>query len=100
MICYQWGNQHISLAAEECPTAARKGSFRWPSNRTASIFSFNARANLPQAIDQIRDEDLDRLVELNLTSCMALTRALVPGMGERRCTRSRGSIRLGEDDSL
>ena len=40
----------------------------------------NAGTNVPQAIDQIRDEDWDRLVELNLTSCMALTRALAPGM--------------------
>ena len=47
----------------------------------------NAGANLPQAIDQIRDEDWDRLVELNLTSCMALTRALAPGMKERRWGR-------------
>jgi len=47
----------------------------------------NAGANLPQAIDQIRDEDWDRLVELNLTSCMALTRALVPGMKQRRWGR-------------
>ena len=47
----------------------------------------NAGANVPQAIDQIRDEDWDRLVELNLTSCMALTRALTPGMKERRWGR-------------
>ena len=37
-----------------------------------SVFSFNAGANLPRAIDQIRDVDWDRLVELTLTSCMAL----------------------------
>ena len=47
----------------------------------------NAGANVPQPIDQIRDEDWDRLVELNLSSCMALTRALVPGMKERRWGR-------------
>ena len=47
----------------------------------------NAGANVPQVIDQIRDEDWDRLVELNLTSCMALTRAIVPGMKERRWGR-------------
>ena len=47
----------------------------------------NAGFNMPQAIDQIRDKDWDRLVELNLTSCMALTRALVPGMKERRWGR-------------
>jgi NAD(P)-dependent dehydrogenase (short-subunit alcohol dehydrogenase family) len=47
----------------------------------------NAGFNVPQPIDQIRDEDWDRLVELNLTSCMALTRALVPGMKQRRWGR-------------
>ena len=47
----------------------------------------NAGANLPQPIDEIRDDDWDRLVELNLTSCMALTRALTPGMKKRRWGR-------------
>ncbi len=47
----------------------------------------NAGANLPQAIDSIRDEDWDRLVELNLTSCMALSRAIAPGMKKRRWGR-------------
>jgi NAD(P)-dependent dehydrogenase (short-subunit alcohol dehydrogenase family) len=47
----------------------------------------NAGSNLPQPIDQIRDEDWDRLLELNLSSCMALTRALVPFMKERRWGR-------------
>ena len=47
----------------------------------------NAGFNVPQPIDQILDEDWDRLVELNLTSCMVLTRALVPGMKERRWGR-------------
>jgi gluconate 5-dehydrogenase len=47
----------------------------------------NAGSNLPQPIDQIRDEDWDRLVELNLSSCMALCRALVPFMKERRWGR-------------
>lgn len=47
----------------------------------------NAGSNVPQPIDAIRDEDWDRIVELNLTSCMALTRALVPGMKERKWGR-------------
>src|SRR5262249_24436041 len=47
----------------------------------------NAGTNNPQQIDQIRDEDWDSLVELNLSSCMALTRALVPQMKERRWGR-------------
>lgn len=47
----------------------------------------NAGANIPQTIDTIRDEDWSYLVELNLTSCMALARALAPGMMERRWGR-------------
>lgn len=47
----------------------------------------NAGSNTPQAIDQITDEAWDRIVELNLSSCMALTRALVPQMKQRRWGR-------------
>ena len=47
----------------------------------------NAGSNTPQPIDEIIDEDWDRVVELNLTSCMRLTRAVVPGMKERKWGR-------------
>ena len=47
----------------------------------------NAGSNQPQAIDEITDEAWDRIVELDLTSCMALTRYLVPGMKERKWGR-------------
>ncbi|HUT09428.1 MAG TPA: SDR family NAD(P)-dependent oxidoreductase [Thermoguttaceae bacterium] len=47
----------------------------------------NAGTNVPQPIDEIDDETWDHLLELNLTSCMALTRALVPGMKQRRWGR-------------
>src|SRR6187402_3455250 len=47
----------------------------------------NAGSNTPQAIDEITDEAWDRIVELDLTSCMALTRALVPGMKQRKWGR-------------
>ncbi len=43
----------------------------------------NAGINNPQAIDEITDEVWDRNVEVDLTSCMAMTRYLVPGMKER-----------------
>jgi NAD(P)-dependent dehydrogenase (short-subunit alcohol dehydrogenase family) len=43
----------------------------------------NAGVNCPQPIDEIRNEDWDRLFEINVTSCMSLTRALAPGMKER-----------------
>ncbi len=47
----------------------------------------NAGWNIPQPVDQIRDEDWNYLVELNLNSAMALTRAVAPGMKERRWGR-------------
>jgi NAD(P)-dependent dehydrogenase (short-subunit alcohol dehydrogenase family) len=47
----------------------------------------NAGMNAPQAIDQITDDTWDRVLEVNLSSCMALTRELTPGMKERRWGR-------------
>jgi NAD(P)-dependent dehydrogenase (short-subunit alcohol dehydrogenase family) len=47
----------------------------------------NAGSNQPQAIDAITDESWDRIVELNLSSCMALSRALAPQMKARRWGR-------------
>lgn len=43
----------------------------------------NAGSNAPQSIDKIRDDDWDRIMELNLSSCMRLTRLLTPQMKER-----------------
>ena len=43
----------------------------------------NAGWNIPQAIDEIKDQDWDYCVELNLNSVMALTRAVVPNMKQR-----------------
>jgi NAD(P)-dependent dehydrogenase (short-subunit alcohol dehydrogenase family) len=47
----------------------------------------NAGINRPQAIDAIDDDDWDTQVEVNLSSIMALTRALVPQMKERKWGR-------------
>ncbi len=47
----------------------------------------NAGSNTPEPIDKITDENWDRIVELNLTSIMRLTRALVPQMKERKWGR-------------
>jgi NAD(P)-dependent dehydrogenase (short-subunit alcohol dehydrogenase family) len=47
----------------------------------------NAGSNNPQPIDKITDADWDRIVELNLSSCMALSRALAPQMQQRRWGR-------------
>jgi NAD(P)-dependent dehydrogenase (short-subunit alcohol dehydrogenase family) len=47
----------------------------------------NAGTNRPQAIDAITDEVWDEVLEINLSSVMALTRALVPQMKARRWGR-------------
>ncbi len=47
----------------------------------------NAGSNIPAAIDEIQDQDWDRLLELNLSSCMALSRAVAPQMKARRWGR-------------
>jgi len=47
----------------------------------------NAGSNVPQPIDEITDEAWSRILELNLTSAMRLTRMLVPAMKMRRWGR-------------
>lgn len=51
------------------------------------ILISNAGWNIPQPIEAIRDQDWDALLELNVTSSMALSRALAPGMKARRWGR-------------
>jgi len=50
---------------------------------TIDILINNAGMNAPEGIDEITDETWDRVLEVNLSSVMALTRALVPGMKSR-----------------
>jgi NAD(P)-dependent dehydrogenase (short-subunit alcohol dehydrogenase family) len=47
----------------------------------------NAGTNVPQSIEEIKDEDWERVMEINLSSVMVLTRALVPQMKARRWGR-------------
>lgn len=47
----------------------------------------NAGMNAPQAVDAITDDTWDRVLEVNLSSVMGLTRELVPQMKERRWGR-------------
>lgn len=47
----------------------------------------NAGSNIPEPIDGITDQNWDRIVELNFSSCMALSRAVVPGMKQRKWGR-------------
>ncbi|WLD11035.1 SDR family NAD(P)-dependent oxidoreductase [Planctellipticum variicoloris] len=43
----------------------------------------NAGSNIPEPIEDLQDVNWDRLMELNLTSCMVLSRAVAPAMKER-----------------
>lgn len=47
----------------------------------------NAGSNIVSPIDAIKDADWDYILELNLSSAMALTRAVVPGMKARKWGR-------------
>lgn len=47
----------------------------------------NAGSNKVGPVDKVSDHDWDAIMELNLNSVMALTRALTPGMKERRWGR-------------
>ena len=47
----------------------------------------NAGSNVPEEIDQVTDENWDRILELNFSSCMVMSRALVPQMKERQWGR-------------
>jgi 3-oxoacyl-[acyl-carrier protein] reductase len=47
----------------------------------------NAGSNKPQQLVDITEEGWDEILELNLTSCMLLARALAPGMIQRKWGR-------------
>jgi NAD(P)-dependent dehydrogenase (short-subunit alcohol dehydrogenase family) len=69
------------------PEADKLAKFAIEKMGKVDILINNAGSNIPQAIDQITDEGWDRIIELNLNSVMALTRALVPQMKERKWGR-------------
>jgi NAD(P)-dependent dehydrogenase (short-subunit alcohol dehydrogenase family) len=83
------GRRGHALAADlsQRPEANRLAKEVLARMGRVDILVNNAGSNVPQPIDQIRDEDWDRILELNLSSIMALTRALVPQMKERRWGR-------------
>lgn len=47
----------------------------------------NAGTNIPEPIDEITDDNWNTVMDINLNSVMALTRALVPAMKKRRWGR-------------
>lgn len=100
MICSRKAEELESTAAEIREATGRRVEFTVAdlSNRdgVASLVSAanekfdaidilvnNAGSNHPQMIDDIEDAAWDEILQLNLSSCMALTRAFVPGMKMR-----------------
>lgn len=53
----------------------------------ADILFNNAGDNMPQPLVETVDDDWDRILELNFTSCMRLARAFAPGMIEQQWGR-------------
>jgi NAD(P)-dependent dehydrogenase (short-subunit alcohol dehydrogenase family) len=47
----------------------------------------NAGSNVPQTVEEMTDAQWDEIVELNLSSCMSLSRALIPQMKSRKWGR-------------
>jgi NAD(P)-dependent dehydrogenase (short-subunit alcohol dehydrogenase family) len=69
------------------PEAARLARAALEQMGRVDILINNAGTNRPQPIDAITDETWDEVLEINLSSVMALTRALVPPMKQRRWGR-------------
>jgi NAD(P)-dependent dehydrogenase (short-subunit alcohol dehydrogenase family) len=55
--------------------------------RRVDILVNNAGTNVPQQTEQVKDEDWDRVIEVNLNSIVRLTRALLPQMKANRWGR-------------
>jgi NAD(P)-dependent dehydrogenase (short-subunit alcohol dehydrogenase family) len=78
---------YIAADMSKRAEAARLAKAALEKMGRVDILVNNAGTNTPQVTEQIRDEDWDRVLEINLSSVMALTRALVPQMKTRRWGR-------------
>ena len=76
-ICYRVADMTSRDAVEALARAATERLGK------VDILVNNAGSNQPEPVTEITDEAWDRIVELNLTSCVLLTRALATGMKER-----------------
>jgi NAD(P)-dependent dehydrogenase (short-subunit alcohol dehydrogenase family) len=75
--------------ADMCNRQQSDDLARWTEKEfgRCDILFNNAGSNDPQNLADTADDRWDRLVELNLTSCMRLSRALVGGMIQRKWGR-------------
>lgn len=69
------------------PEANRLAAFALEKFGRVDILINNAGTNVPQVVDEITDAEWDRIMEINLNSVMALTRAVVPQMKTRKWGR-------------
>ena len=73
----------IAFDAAERASAAALGAEAVRTMGRVDILVNNAGMNAPQAIDAVDDATWDRVLEVNLSAAMALTRAVAPGMKSR-----------------
>lgn len=66
---------------------AKLAQFAFEKMGKDDILVNNAGMNAPQAIDAITDDTWDRVLEVNLSSVMALTREIVPRMKQQKWGR-------------
>jgi NAD(P)-dependent dehydrogenase (short-subunit alcohol dehydrogenase family) len=66
---------------------AKLADFATRTMGRVDILVNNAGSNTPQSLDQTTDDAWDQIMELNLNSCMRLSRALIGGMKERKWGR-------------
>ena len=77
----------IAFDASDRSSVARLGAEALRRMGRIDILVNNAGMNAPQAIDAIDDDTWDRVLEVNLSAVMALTRAVVPSMKTQRWGR-------------
>ena len=84
------GNKNVAIfpcdleQIDEIDDLSRKVQSEFPE---IDILINNAGVNIPQPIDEVKDETWDQVIEINLTSIMRLTRALVPAMKKQKWGR-------------
>jgi 3-oxoacyl-[acyl-carrier protein] reductase len=69
------------------PDVARLVSLAESQFGHIDILVNNAGIARPQPMDEVTAQDWDELMSVNVRSCFLMTRALVPGMGERQWGR-------------
>lgn len=82
----------VKVAYRVCDMTDRQASDELAQWATATlgkvdILFNNAGSNEPQNLVDVTDASWDRIIELNLTSCMRLSKAVAPGMIQRKWGR-------------